>query len=785
MNPFNRLFSYFSTSINPPQIFLDPEEAKRQHTKRVYRHHMFDIPILRAFGMLIIALFVLLHNLYLAPTATAWVDFWSLLGIYAVYIAISWAMLLVYFSKVHHFNLGFFFLFFDIIFFIMAIYYSGGEKSWLFFLLMVRTADQARTTWGKTLLFANASTLGYVLMLVYLASVQHRSLSVPAELTVIFFIYASNIYLSFVSKTADDLRNRMTAAIRVSRDLIRQMETQSSVLKASEGEYRALVEGSIQGIVIHQQGIIQLANASLARIFGYEKPEALIGLDYMTLVAHQERDRLEGYQDAFSEGLSAPECYEFLGVRKDRTSVWIECLVSPITWRGEPAILATLQDITARRQAEEELQRAHAKLEDRVQERTVALQQANQALFNEMAERRRMEEEKERLDQQFRQSQKMEAVGQLAGGVAHDFNNMLGVILGHTEMAMEHVDPAQPLFADLEEIRKAASRSADLTRQLLAFARKQTVAPQVLDLNETIDRLLKMLQRLIGEAIDLTWIPGAGIWPVKIDPSQIDQMLTNLCVNARDAIAGVGRITVETGNDTLDDHRCAAHAGLVAGEYVRISVSDTGCGVDQPTLAHIFEPFLTTKAIGSGTGLGLATVYGAVKQNNGFIDVDSEPGRGTVFTIYLPRHKDVETSLQTGKKGAAEPVVGGHETILLVEDEPTILKMTTIMLQRLGYTVLAAGTPGEAIRLVRDFPGEIHLLMTDVIMPKMNGRDLAKQLLLGRKETRCLFMSGYTSDIIANQGVLDEGVHFIQKPFCKTEVAAKIREVLKTGRLTA
>ena len=743
---------------------------------------MFDIPILRAFGMLIIALFVLLHNLYLAPTTTAWVDFWNLLGIYAVYIAISWAILLAYFSKVQQFNLGFFFLFFDIIFFIMAIYYSGGEKSWLFFLLMVRTADQARTTWRKTLLFANASTLGYVLMLVYLASVEHRSLSLSAELTTVFFIYASNIYLSFVSKTADDLRNRMTSAIRVSRDLIRQLETQSSILKASESEYRALVEGSIQGIVIHQQGIIQLANASLARIFGYGTPGALIGLNYLTLVAGQERDRLKGYQDAISEGLSAPECYEFLGVRKDQTSAWIECLVSHITWRGAPAILATLQDISARRQAEEELQRAHARLEVRVQERTVALQQANESLLNEMTERRRMEEEKERLDQQFRQSQKMEAVGQLAGGVAHDFNNMLGVILGHTEMAMEHVNPSQPFFANLEEIRKAASRSADLTRQLLAFARKQTVAPQVLDLNETIDRLLKMLRRLIGEAIDLIWLPGAGIWPIRVDPSQIDQILANLCVNARDAITGVGRITVETGNHTLDDHYCVTHTGLVAGEYVRISVSDTGCGVDPQTLDHIFEPFFTTKAIGSGTGLGLATVYGAVKQNNGFIDVDSEPGRGTVFRIYLPRHQNVDTAVQSCKEGAAEPVVGGHETILLVEDEPAILEMTTMMLRRLGYTVLAAGTPGEAVRLIKDFAGEIDLLMTDVIMPEMNGRDLAEVLLLGRQETRCLFMSGYTSDIIASQGVLDEGVHFIQKPFSTAKLAAKIREVFATGR---
>jgi PAS domain S-box-containing protein len=386
--------------------------------------------------------------------------------------------------------------------------------------------------------------------------------------------------------------------------------------------------------------------------------------------------------------------------------------------------------------------------------------------------------EHRKIEQQLQQAQKMESVGRLAGGVAHDFNNMLGVILGHAEMAMDKMDPNQPLFADLEEIRKAASRSADLTRQLLAFARKQTVAPKILDLNETIEGMLKMLRRLIGEDIDLVWMPGAGLWPVKIDPSQMDQILANLCVNARDAIAGVGKIIVETGNDTLDNEYCTTHPEAIPGEYVRISVSDTGCGMDKLMLAHIFEPFFTTKGVGAGTGLGLATVYGAVKQNDGFIYVYSEPGQGSIFTIYLPRHQDMGATGQVIKEGAARHAVGGHETILLVEDELSILKMTKMMLQRLGYIVIAAGTPTEAIRLAEDFVFDIHLLMTDVIMPEMNGRDLADRLMTVKKGMKCLFMSGYTSEIIANQGVLVEGMHFIQKPFSQKELAVRIREAL-------
>ncbi len=395
----------------------------------------------------------------------------------------------------------------------------------------------------------------------------------------------------------------------------------------------------------------------------------------------------------------------------------------------------------------------------------------------DITERKRVVGEKAKLEAQLHQAQKMESVGRLAGGVAHDFNNMLGVILGHAEIAMDQIDQALPIYADLEEIRKAAHRSADLTRQLLAFARKQTVVPKVLDLNETIEGMLKMLERLIGEDIHLNWQPKADLWPVKVDPSQIDQILANLLVNARDAIADTGRITIETGNIAIDEDYCADHPGFVPGEYVLLAVSDDGCGMDKETLAHIFEPFFTTKGVGKGTGLGLATVYGAVKQNNGFIDVYSEPGKGTTFTIYLPRHAGRAAQMRT-EGAAAGPALRGHETVLLVEDEPAILKLTTEMLERQGYTVLAAPSPGKAISLVREHPGEIHLLMTDVVMPEMNGRDLAGNLLSIYPHFKILFMSGYTANVIAHHSVLDEGVYFIQKPFSMKNLAAKVREVL-------
>ncbi len=398
-------------------------------------------------------------------------------------------------------------------------------------------------------------------------------------------------------------------------------------------------------------------------------------------------------------------------------------------------------------------------------------------VLSDITERKRAEAEHEKLHAQLTQAQKMESVGRLAGGVAHDFNNMLGVILGNLELVLDRIGPDDPLHADLEEIRKAAQRSVDLTRQLLAFARKQTIAPKVLDLNETVEGILKMLRRVIGEDIALDWKPGQGLWPVKMDPAQIDQMLANLCVNARDAIAGVGKITAETRNTVLDEEYYAQQADFTTGEYVMLIVNDDGCGMDSKTLLLLFEPFFTTKKMGKGTGLGLATVYGAVKQNNGFINVYSELGRGTAFTIYLPRHAARTEPLP--KQAPVQTVPCGHETILLVEDEPAILKMTTIMLERQGYTVLAASCPAEAISLAREHAGRIDLIMTDVIMPDMNGCDLAKNISSICPSLKRLFMSGYTADIIAQHGALDEGEHFIHKPFSLKALAEKLRESLE------
>ncbi|MCU0588854.1 MAG: transporter substrate-binding domain-containing protein [Syntrophobacteraceae bacterium] len=398
------------------------------------------------------------------------------------------------------------------------------------------------------------------------------------------------------------------------------------------------------------------------------------------------------------------------------------------------------------------------------------------AFLEDISERKLAEEEREKLQRQMIQAQKMESVGRLAGGVAHDYNNMLCVIIGNAELAMEKVAPGGALHGDLGEILKAAGRSRDITKQLLAFARRQTIAPVVLDLNGTVEGMLKMLRRLIGEDIDLIWAPKAGLWRVRMDPAQLDQILANLCVNARDAIEGVGRITIETGNAFLDEAYCAVRPGFVPGDFVMLAVGDDGCGMDGETVSRIFEPFFTTKGIDEGTGLGLATVYGIVKQNNGFIDVESEPGKGSTFRIYLPRLEG--EAQEEGVAGEAARKHGRGETVLLVEDEPAILQMGTRMLGKLGYEVLAAGGPPEALALAAAHTGEIHLLITDVVMPEVNGRDLANRLLQLHPRMRLLFMSGYPANVIAQRGILDEGVHFIHKPFSMQELAGKIREVL-------
>ncbi len=513
------------------------------------------------------------------------------------------------------------------------------------------------------------------------------------------------------------------------------------MVRQSEELYRQLIETASDAIyLLDEEGRVVQANSAAAEKFGRPVPE----LQNMPL---EEIDPHFSLADFLSFWRSVPEgqavIFETSHLRCDGNQYPVEVSGKKFTVKGKEYYYGIARDIS---------------------------------------ERKKSEAEREKLQAQLLQAQKMESVGRLAGGVAHDFNNMLGVILGRLELAEDYADPSQPFYVDLQEIRKAAERSVNLTRQLLAFARKQTIDPKIFNLNEAVGGMLQMVQRLIGEDIDLVWRPDARLWPVRMDPSQLDQILANLCINARDAINGVGKLTIETENVVFDDGYCADHQGYIPGEYVQLAVSDDGSGMDKETIGHLFEPFFTTKERGKGTGLGLAMVYGIVKQNNGFINVYSEPGRGTTFKIYLPRPGGkVEESVGGGPGSSLQ---GGTETILLVEDEPAILAMTTSMLVRLGYKVLAAATPGEAMELAQSHSGEIRLLLTDVVMPEMNGRDLARRIGQHCPGLGILFMSGYTANVIAHQGVLDSDVQFIEKPFSKKDLAAKLRTILNAD-LTA
>ncbi|MBF0411999.1 MAG: transporter substrate-binding domain-containing protein [Desulfamplus sp.] len=429
------------------------------------------------------------------------------------------------------------------------------------------------------------------------------------------------------------------------------------------------------------------------------------------------------------------------------------------------------------------------------------------SILMDMTKHKEAEEENKKLQQQLLQAHKMESIGRLAGGVAHDFNNMLGVIIGHVELLLDKVDTTEPSYGGLAAIQKAATRSANLTKQLLAFARKQIVNLQVVNLNEAVEGMLSMLERLIGEDINLVWRCCESVGNIEIDPSQIDQIMVNLCVNAKDAIterskdnAGkTGIINIETGKSLFDAAYCADHVEALPGRYLMLAVSDNGCGIDNERLTMIFDPFFTTKDIHKGTGLGLASVYGIVKQNNGFINVYSEQGEGTTFRVYLPEYYEDENGGDVSKYNIENPskynnggsseylteyaldgsLKKGKETVLLVEDELWLLELGETMLKRLGYTVLTANTPKEAVNIARTYPEQINLLLTDVIMPEMNGRDLAIQMITIRPELKCLFMSGYTANVIAHHGVLDEDVNFIQKPFSIQELSSKIRKSLQ------
>ena len=384
-------------------------------------------------------------------------------------------------------------------------------------------------------------------------------------------------------------------------------------------------------------------------------------------------------------------------------------------------------------------------------------------------------EAREKLQSELNQARKIESIGKLAGGVAHDFNNMLGVILGYAESALEQISSEHPLWPPLQEVRKAGERSVALTRQLLAFARQQVIEPGVVDLNHAVEAMLEMLRRLIGENIQLVWKPHEGLWPVLVDPAQVDQILVNLCLNGRDAICGQGRMIIETMNVTADEAYSTWHPGFPPGDYVLLAVSDDGCGMDREVISKLFQPFFTTKESDRGTGLGLATGYSIVRQNNGFINVYSEPGEGTMFKVYLPRHLGTKKQPEESPPELPEH---GTETILVVEDEEPVLHLTVSMLESMGYRVLAAETTEKALEIAESLEEPLHLLLTDVVMPVMNGRDLARRIMSRFPDAVCLFMSGYSADVVTQQGMVKEGVNFLQKPFSKNNLSNAVRTVL-------
>ncbi len=435
-----------------------------------------------------------------------------------------------------------------------------------------------------------------------------------------------------------------------------------------------------------------------------------------------------------------------------------------------------IEEVLVRVKTHLTLYKLQNKLEQRVEERTAELARANANLKAEIVERKRAEEERRQLAEQYYQSQKMEAIGLLAGGIAHDFNNLLTAINGFAELMQLRMESNDPLWKMATTILHSGQRAATLTRQLLAFSRKQVIEVQVLDLGHVISDMEKMLGRIIGDHIEMETHLAFPLWPVKIDPSQMEQVIVNLAVNARDAMPDGGRLVIELANVVLDEAYIGNHFEVKPGDYLLLSVSDTGYGMSKEVQAHLFEPFFTTKEMGKGTGLGLATVFGIVKQSEGAIWVYSEEGVGTTFKIYLPRGGEVAASRSPQEATTSLPA--GSETILLVEDDANVRELTRHVLAGQGYSLLEAQDGAEALRVFKHHFNSIHMLLTDVIMPGISGRELAGQLVEQAPDLKVLFVSGYTGQVIARQGVLEPGVAFLPKPFSPLNLARKVREVL-------
>jgi PAS domain S-box-containing protein len=514
-----------------------------------------------------------------------------------------------------------------------------------------------------------------------------------------------------------------------------------SLLRDSEERFRAMFESAAIGTgVLDLDGRIVTSNRALEQMLGFTKEE--IESQTAAELTHPEDRTLElQLFGELAEGKREEYRLEKRCLAKGGEVVWGHHTVSLVRdgFSKPKFAIAMLEDITPRRQAEDE---------------------------------------RIRLESQLRQAQKMEAVGQLAGGVAHDFNNLLTAIRGYSEFALNRLgDEPSSIRKDIEEIAKSADRASSLTRQLLAFSRKQLLQPRILQLNDVVGEVDKMLRRLIGEDIEVVTVFGRTLGRVKADPGQIEQVLVNLVVNARDAMLDGGKLTIETKNVDIDEEYAAAHEGLSPGRYVMLAVHDTGHGIDAETKTRLFEPFFTTKEQGKGTGLGLATVYGIVKQSGGYVLVESEPGNGAAFKVFLHR-------LEAGTDEVAQVVQfveerpQGSETVLLVEDEDVVRNLVREILEVNGYTVLEARNGAEALELGRGFRSPIHLLVTDVVMPKMSGRELAERLVTIHRETRVLYMSGYTDGAIGQHGVLDAHTELLQKPFTFDALAQKVRKVI-------
>ena len=513
--------------------------------------------------------------------------------------------------------------------------------------------------------------------------------------------------------------------------VVTERDAAAQALGESEAHYRVLFERHPDPLWVYDQGTTAFlaVNDAAVKLYGYTRNEFL-GLTLDAIRPAEDVPRLREHRSHAGSGLV--EAGEWRHRKKDGTVFDVEVTRHTLTFAGRPAALAIARDVTQRKA----------------------------------------------LEAQLLQAQKMEAVGRLAGGVAHDFNNLLTVILASADLVAEELEDDYPLQREVEEVRRAAKRAAELTGQLLAFSRKQALAPQVLDLNEVVNNTSAMLRRVIGEDIDLRTLLARDLGAVRADPGQLEQVMMNLAVNARDAMVGGGKLTIETANAELDETYTRDHAGAVPpGPYVLLAMSDTGVGMDPETQARIFEPFFTTKPKGKGTGLGLATVYGIVKQSGGWIWVYSEVGRGTTFKIYLPRVEGAPVAVRPSVAPAAS--LRGAETILIVEDQEEVRKLTRRVLEARGYTVVLAESGAEALQVAERHGKPIQLLVTDVIMPGMSGRETALLLTAAHPGMRVLFLSGYADESIVHHGVLEPGIAFLPKPFTADALARKVREVLE------